>query len=326
EQWTSGILVNPSLAPRTVVFEVRSDSCHRYDLFVALNASSCLEAPFELLSPVQGVYSSRNGLLAGTYSGFEANGDLRFRVSLAPGQTATVRAFHTGTPDLRVRWCDPATYYGYGCFENGTANTTVGNPAIVAVQNPSPWEESEFQFDVAPATSFGAHPCDRIRIELDGVGGAFGSPLQQSFCDPGHNHSLGWSAELVAWQPLGIYEPEVQFECRHGVPGMFGYLVVATGLQLPGVALSQGELCLSGAGGFLGRYNVPGELQSLGQFDVDGLWRSAVGNSTTASGYLVPDQTPWGATVTAGLALHFQLWYRDFGGMSNLSNGISLTF
>ncbi|MEZ5973826.1 MAG: hypothetical protein R3E96_02970 [Planctomycetota bacterium] len=56
------------------------------------------------------------------------------------------------------------------------------------------------------------------------------------------------------------------------------------------------------------------------------MWRSAVGNSTTASGYLVPDQTPWGATVTAGLALHFQLWYRDFGGMSNLSNGISLTF
>ncbi|MEZ6020423.1 MAG: hypothetical protein R3F17_10075 [Planctomycetota bacterium] len=72
---------------------------------------------------------------------------------------------------------------------------------------------------------------------------------------------------------------------------MFGYLVVATGLQLPGVALSQGEY-LSGAGGFSAlamRVNCSrsGEVrcrwivaQRGGQFD-------------HGSGYLVPDQTPW---------------------------------
>ena len=69
-------------------------------------------------------------------------------------------------------------------------------------------------------------------------------------------------------------------------------------------------------------------MNSLGLFDSSGVLQNSVGTSTVGSGFDVPLNIPIGSgmTITAGDTWHFQLWHRENGGGSNLSNGVSIQF
>ena len=94
-----------------------------------------------------------------------------------------------------------------------------------------------------------------------------------------------------------------------------------------GVPVSQGLLCLAPP---LGRYTpTAGSAQnSVGKFNAAGVFENLFGNSSVSTGFDVPAALPDppGGTIVAGSTWHFQLWYRDVGGVSNFSNGLSVTF
>ena len=108
----------------------------------------------------------------------------------------------------------------------------------------------------------------------------------------------------------------------------FGYFLVSAGSVDPGVSVSDGRLCLTAP---IGRYlPVAGgsyQLNSIGAFDLGGVFQSLSGNSSVGSGFDVPFTlpNPPGGMISAGATWNFQLWYRD-GVASNFSDGISVTF
>ncbi|MEZ5973820.1 MAG: hypothetical protein R3E96_02940 [Planctomycetota bacterium] len=77
--------------------------------------------------------------------------------------------------------------------------------------------------------------------------------------------------------------------------------------------------------GPVGRYNFDaGGFQSPGVFDASHTGRTSPRIRFPGAGSGFRWNTPW--VVWGGSTVHLQLWYRDGFGMSNLSNGISLTF
>ena len=108
--------------------------------------------------------------------------------------------------------------------------------------------------------------------------------------------------------------------------------MIGTAVNDPGVSLpnSNGRLCLLlGAGNYVGRYNVSGsQFNSLGQFDAAGVLQNQVGTSATGPGFDVPTSVPIAGSpqIMVGQTWHFQLWHRETGGLSNFSNGLSVTF
>ncbi len=153
---------------------------------------------------------------------------------------------------------------------------------------------------------------------------AVGTP----FCDPMNVNSTGASTTLSGTPIAG--GSGLHLEATQGPPTEFGYFLVGTGVDDPGITISQGRLCLSGTGGnFFGRYNVSGgALNSVGQFDAAGVMQNQVGTSAVGSGYDVPLELPFAGspTILAGDTWHFQLWHREAAGESNFSNGLSVTF
>ena len=145
------------------------------------------------------------------------------------------------------------------------------------------------------------------------------------FCDPADINTAGNVATLNGY--FGTFSGTgFHLDCSGGVPGEFGYFLIGTGVEDPGIAISNGHLCLSTVGGNqFGRYNVSGTLMdSVGQFDAAANFQNFVGTapSTGGIGFDVPSQIPTiGGTVTMGSTWYFQLWYRDgVGGASNFSN------
>jgi hypothetical protein len=69
------------------------------------------------------------------------------------------------------------------------------------------------------------------------------------------------------------------------------------------------------------------QLNSIGAFDVNGVFQSFSGNSSVGSGFDVPFNlpNPPGGMISVGDTWYFQLWYRD-GVASNFSDGVSVTF
>ncbi|MEZ6004769.1 MAG: hypothetical protein R3F33_11360 [Planctomycetota bacterium] len=154
------------------------------------------------------------------------------------------------------------------------------------------------------------------------------APLEETrFCAPMAPNSTGQSTVLEAYAdpalPAGVH-----VEAWNGPPGQFGYLLVGTAPLTPGVPLGQGALCLDPLG-TIGRFNLAGTgLDSTGQFDAEGRLANLVGTSATGTGFDLPASLPLPGSplITAGQTWHFQLWHRDVGATSNLSNGVSLTF
>lgn len=150
-----------------------------------------------------------------------------------------------------------------------------------------------------------------------------------TFCDPAANNSTGLPTVLTGAMsaPGGS---GLHLEAAQGPPGQFGYFLVGTAPQDPGAAVGSGFLCLSLTGGNLvGRYNVGGgNLNSIGLFDGSGILQNGVGTSSVGSGFDVPSALPLpgSPSIQSGETWHFQLWHREDGGDSNLSNGLSVTF
>lgn len=150
-------------------------------------------------------------------------------------------------------------------------------------------------------------------------------PFVQSFCEPTALNSAGLSTRLEA--TLGAPSPSgLHLDAFDGPPSQFGYLLVGAAVDPVGIPLSTGRLCLS-LQAPIGRYNILGPRNSLGQFDAQGAFQNLVGTSSTGLGYDVPLSIPGlGGTIQSGQTLHFQLWHREPAGASHLSQGLSVTF
>ena len=158
-------------------------------------------------------------------------------------------------------------------------------------------------------------------VEFDDVSG--GGP--DLFCDPANANSTGTSVTLASsdFSGPGVYH----LEAEGGPVDQFGAFIVAATPNTAGVPVSQGLLCLAPP---LGRYTpTAGSAQnSVGKFNAAGVFENLFGNSSVSTGFDVPATLPDppGGTIVAGSTWHFQLWYRDVGGVSNFSNGLSVTF
>ncbi len=119
----------------------------------------------------------------------------------------------------------------------------------------------------------------------------------------------------------------LHLEATQGPPTQFGYFLIGTGLQSPGMLVGSGRLCLATSSpNMIGRYNFGGSTNSIGQFDAAGVLQNLVGTSTVGSGFDVPTAIPFGGTILPGQTWHFQLWHRDIPATSNFSNYLSWTF
>ena len=87
--------------------------------------------------------------------------------------------------------------------------------------------------------------------------------------------------------------------------------------------ISDGLLCL---GSPIGRYNAGAGAarNSLGQFQ-QGTFVNLSGTAIFGYGFDVPASLPGpiNGSIQPGQAWHFQLWYRDVGGVSNFTNGVT---
>ena len=149
------------------------------------------------------------------------------------------------------------------------------------------------------------------------------------FCDPASNNSTGSPTVLAGSFGSGVGSG-LHLEATQGPPTQLGYFLVGTWSAEPGSPLGQGNLCLAiGGGQSVGRYNiVGGSLNSVGFFNPQGVLRNSVGTSSVLTGFDVPSSVPFSGSpmIVAGETWHFQLWHREAGGQSNLSNGLSVTF
>ena len=124
----------------------------------------------------------------------------------------------------------------------------------------------------------------------------------------------------------------LHLEASQGPPSQFGFFLVGTGLDYPGLFIGSGVLCLSVTSpNMISRYTGPAFTQnSIGIFDGAGIFQNLVGTATSSggTGFDVPSATPIpiGGTISAGDTYHFQLWHRDVPTTSNFSNAITVTF
>lgn len=156
-------------------------------------------------------------------------------------------------------------------------------------------------------------------VEFDGGGGP------ALFCSPANPNSTGNPVTLASSDQsgAGVYH----LEAEGGPFDQFGIFLVAAANIPSGIPVSDGLLCLSAP---IGRYTTtagPG-LNSIGKFDAAGVFQNLAGTSTVGSGFdvLAVLPTPPGGVIVSGATWNFQLWYRDVGGASNFSDGISVTF
>ncbi len=173
--------------------------------------------------------------------------------------------------------------------------------------------------------------CNRYDLLSLGLGNACGTspPVGVTFCDPMDPNSSGLSTTLSGSNGAQSGS-ELHLEVTSGPPGQFGYLLVGSGSLDPGMPLSNGRLCLDlGGGNSLGRYNrFGGSSNSLGLFDSNGVWQNQAQTSEVGSGFDVPQDLPLSGnqSIQSGSTWYFQMWHREAGGQSNLSNGLGVTF
>ncbi len=172
--------------------------------------------------------------------------------------------------------------------------------------------------------------CNDYDLQIIGSGCAptsDGTP----FCDPMDVNSTGLSTTMVGFLGTGV-ESGLRLEASNGVPGEFGYFLIGTGVNDPGIVISDGRLCLAVTGGNqFGRYNFGTTTNSIGQFDAAGDFQNLLGTATSNGGYGydVALANPLGGMIMSGETWNFQLWHRDTPsgvGRSNFSNGLTVMF
>ncbi len=149
-------------------------------------------------------------------------------------------------------------------------------------------------------------------------------------CTPLPN-STGVPTLLTGSMGSGIGS-DLHLEATQGPPGEFGFFLIGTGLDSPGMFIGSGVLCLSVTGtNMISRYTGPLASQvSIGIFDGAGVMQNLAGTATSSggSGYDVPTPIPIpiGGTINVGDTYHFQVWHRDSPSTSNFSNSLTVTF
>ncbi len=156
------------------------------------------------------------------------------------------------------------------------------------------------------------------------------TPTGTPFCEPAGVNSTGEATELTGWFDTNVGSG-LHLDANNGPPGQFGYLVVGSNFSEPGIPggpTSVGTLCLSNSAIGIRRYNLPfNGWNSIGIFSGGGMFRNIAGTSISGFGFDVPALVAASnIMIMAGDTYHFQLFYRDGSGLSNLSNGLSVTF
>ncbi len=218
--------------------------------------------------------------------------------------------------EIVMRRGDPIDVDGNGQFDD--------NALVGAILSMSDWTSSGDIWIICSltTTTFGQLGDALIKLEFGG-NSSTGIP----FCSPADANSTGVPTELSGSFGSGVGS-DLHLEITSGPPNQFGYMLVATGRNDPGVAISQGHLCLAGS---LGRFNIGGGQQnSVGLFNNSGVFDNLAGTGTSSggTGFDVPLNMPLPGNpmVTAGSIWNFQLWHRENGGASNFSNGLEVTF
>lgn len=150
-----------------------------------------------------------------------------------------------------------------------------------------------------------------------------------TFCDPMDPNSTGHPTRMFALSSSEL-SSGVHLEASSGPVGQMGYFLIGTSPAEPGIAISEGRLCLSlSSQNLIGRYNVPGtSMNSMGTFDSAGIFQNAVGTSARGTGFDLPTALPFvsNPSILAGQTWHFQLWHREANGQANFSNGVAIGF
>jgi hypothetical protein len=310
------------------------DDCGAYDIVLTIVPDPCFFAPDDLLEEnddcataapiVDGIYGPLFVSKADkdNYSFCVGNGDLVIIDALFTAAFGDIDLFlwdatdpncgggnigFPGTQLARSLSHDDDEHLGY-------FNNTGGDLEVIL-------EVSIYEHFLNP-------DCNNYDLLVFGSSGCL-VPVGTTFCDPANNNSTGGPAVLSgSAMASGTTSAGLHLEGSGGPPDQFGYVLAGTTSSDPGLNVSLGRLCVSfSGGGILGRYNIPGDRNSLGQFDGAGVFQNLVGTSTSGSGFDVPSTVPFpgDATILAGDTLHFQVWYRD-GMDSNFSNGLTDTF
>lgn len=257
-------------------------------------------------------------------------------VYLDPAGTTSSSQHRINDLSLRVTSPDGSTsYWGNNGLTVGNWSTPGGSSndldvvENVFLQDPTPgvWTVEVIADEILQDahTETGAIDAD-FALVVRGVDDE--SPVIANLCFPGAPNSTGFpailSGEFSAPTGTGLH-----LEATLGPPTEFGYFLIGTGAIEPGTPLGNGFLCLDGSTGqTIARYNFGTTgLNSLGQFDSFGVLQNLSSTSSVGTGFDVPTDLPGiGGTIMTSSTWHFQLWYRDGAGQSNLTNGLSVTF
>ncbi len=271
-----------------------------------------------------------SAIAAGLYQDLEvSDGDPDyFTFCVQPGDTVTADIAFVGLAsdlNLRLHRFEPVA----GCGFLLDASTQFGTDSEqVQWTNPGPTVmRCVLEVSVWP---FSTTLCNSYQLQLTGANDCELSGAR--ICDPMDPNSTGMSTTLV-----GSYAPAatsgLHLEVLQGPPGEFGYLLVGSSWDDPGIVVSHGRLCLSTlANQFFVRYNQSGtEANSIGVFNGSGQLVNLVGTSSSGTGFDVPATIPYVSqpVIQVGELWTFQAWHRDGGagvGESNFSNALVVTF
>jgi len=279
--------------------------------------------------------SSANPLADGLYTGLGVLGTDKdhYSFSVADGATVDVTiAFATATADLDLfLWdaTDPNCGTGFGSTDLANGFSTTDNEFVTWTNTTGACVNVVAEVNVWVGSP---GQCNTYDFEVLGSGCGpvtVGTPV----CSPMDMNSTGQSTSMTGTFGSGVGSG-LHLEVTNGVPGEFGYFLIGTGANDPGIVLSNGRLCLAITGGNqFGRYNFGTATNSIGQFGPAGVMQNLVGTATSSggTGFDVPTQNPISGqpAIAAGSTWHFQLWHRDTpagAGTSNFSNALSVMF
>lgn len=174
---------------------------------------------------------------------------------------------------------------------------------------PACWCTDEFlPFDtvgITPGTANPSSACTQSTSCGTGPG-----PIGTNYCGPASLNSAGFSGVISGVGSLDVGDNDVTLTGSDLPMNQFAMFVTSqsTGFVTP--PNSSGNLCLSGN---IGRYKT--QIQNSG-----------AGGSVSISVDLTNTPVNPPVAVQSGETWHWQLWYRDIGGTSNFTDGLTVTF
>tara|TARA_R110002073_G_scaffold220058_1_gene380266 strand:- start:964 stop:3018 length:2055 start_codon:yes stop_codon:yes gene_type:complete len=301
---------------------------------------SDIHAPGEGLFIVgSNAYDNGDGTWDYEYAVFNLNSDIAcgsFEVPTQAGTTVSNVGFHdadchSGEPYSNTDW--PGNVGGSDVSWNTTP--FVFNPNGNAIRWGTMYN-FRFTADAAPVTGsvdVGMYKTGgSVAAAAKVPGTSTGSPLS-ILCDPNNNHFQGDYVKLDSSSFGSGTGSGLHLEAIDGPTTQFGFFLIGGGGG-GSIVQSNGILCLTSP---IARYNgnvatnqgLP-QLDSIGQFDVSGVFQNLSGNSLVGSGFDVPSELPYlpsGQSILAGQTHYFQLWYRDLpAGTANWSNVLGASF